>query len=532
MARRSWALLAGVLLLLPALARGADPALAGNWKFTLLNRIFKGGEDYPTVWLVHFENQDGKWTGKILSTQEGYPKATLSDLVVTDQTVKFNVSLKVDGAPGPWGFEAPLPKEGAKTIRGSLEVNELVPVRLDATTAKTLDSFELNKEIVAGPVENGKFFEAALDLLSAAEDNKAKPEEVRGWADKAYKAAGEYGPRYKRDITLRIGRALVDQEGMLDTALTYARKAEQMIDEKDTPASQIGTLGLLATVLRKAKKEDELKEVEVRLDKLIDQAVKAEKFAGRKGKSDRVVLVEMFTGAECPPCRGADVAFDGLTKTYQPSEVVFLQYHLHAPGPDPLTGPSNDPRAEFYGVNGTPALILNGKVVTSRIGGDFDDGQKRYEALRDVLNELLEDTSKVKLKATAKLKDNKVTITADVSGVEEPGENVKLRLALVEEQVDYAGGNMVRHHHHVVRALPDGVKGVAIKDKALKHSATVDLADLKKEQTKYLDEVAKDTPFPSTQRPMELKNLKVVAFLQDDDTRKVLQAVQVDVAGE
>src|SRR5579859_2385590 len=111
MARRSWALLAGVLLLLPALARGADPALAGNWKVTLLNRVFKGGEDYPTLWLVHFENQDGKWTGKILSTQDGYPKATLEDLVVTDQTVKFNIKLKVEGAPGPWPFEASLPKE-------------------------------------------------------------------------------------------------------------------------------------------------------------------------------------------------------------------------------------------------------------------------------------------------------------------------------------------------------------------------------------------------------------------------------------
>ena len=51
----------------------------------------------------------------------------------------------------------------------------------------------------------------------------------------------------------------------------------------------------------------------------------------------RVVVVELFTGAECPPCVSADVAFDALLETYKPNEVVLLEYHLHIPGPDPLT---------------------------------------------------------------------------------------------------------------------------------------------------------------------------------------------------
>ena len=35
--------------------------------------------------------------------------------------------------------------------------------------------------------------------------------------------------------------------------------------------------------------------------------------------------------------------------------------------------------------------------------------------------------------------------------------------------------------------------------------------------------------FPNKERPMELKNLKVIAFVQNDDDGEVLQAVQVDV---
>jgi len=56
------------------------------------------------------------------------------------------------------------------------------------------------------------------------------------------------------------------------------------------------------------------------------------------------------------------------------------------------------------------------------------------------------------------------------------------------------------------------------------------VAELKKELTKYLDDYNKkaDDPLPK-ERPMELKKLSVVALVQDDNTREVLQSVQVDV---
>src|SRR5262249_60565694 len=85
------------------------------------------------------------------------------------------------------------------------------------------------------------------------------------------------------------------------------------------------------------------------------------KSAGRKEKSDRGVLVEVWPGAACPPCGGVDLGFDALIKTYQPSEVVMLQYHLHIPRPDPLTNEDSESRSTYYGdaVEGTPTLIAN-----------------------------------------------------------------------------------------------------------------------------------------------------------------------------
>jgi hypothetical protein len=47
-----------------------------------------------------------------------------------------------------------------------------------------------------------------------------------------------------------------------------------------------------------------------------------------------------------------------------------------------------------------------------------------------------------------------------------------------------------------------------------------------------LDEYGKAHAFPNSRRPLDLKNLRVVAFIQDDQTKEVLQAAQVDVKGQ
>ena len=58
---------------------------------------------------------------------------------------------------------------------------------------------------------------------------------------------------------------------------------------------------------------------------------------------------------------------------------------------------------------------------------------------------------------------------------------------------------------------------------------TETVADLRKKLEKYLDNFAKDQPFPSKERPLELKKLRVIAFVQNDDTREILQTAQVEV---
>ena len=47
---------------------------------------------------------------------------------------------------------------------------------------------------------------------------------------------------------------------------------------------------------------------------------------------------------------------------------------------------------------------------------------------------------------------------------------------------------------------------------------------------KFLDDFAKEqSEFPKPDRPLALKSLKLVVFIQNDETRDVLQAVQLDL---
>ncbi len=108
-----------------------------------------------------------------------------------------------------------------------------------------------------------------------------------------------------------------------------------------------------------------------------------------------------------------------------------------------------------------------------------------------------------------------------------------LRFALAEERVRYTGGNGIRYHHMVVRSMPGGQKGFALTKKTAEQTVTFDPEEVRKALGKYLADFEKNEgDFPRPDRPLALKNLKLIAFVQNDDTREILQAVQVDVEGK
>lgn len=514
MAQRVSGLLAGLLLLLAVGAQAADEIPAGTYKVTLL----RAGQQ-STFWLIKLEEKDGKRTGEVVATRERIPAAKVADVSVKDGELRVTLLVQGDRIT----FEGKLPPDGKKVL-GSLSLDDLYTAHLELTSLKSLDAYEVARETIAQQnVSPAELFDAAHVLLRQASAKKAKPDEVRSWASKVLKASDAYGHRWHLAEAIRVAEALAPQEEYAAEAVQYARQAERLLAPTDKPIMQRRILTALASALKKSGKEDEVKEVEAKLEKI--PLVPITKFAGRKGKADQVVAVEMFTGAECPPCVAADLGFDALAKTYTGKEVVLLQYHLHIPGPDPLTNSDAEDRQRYYDIDSTPTIFLNGKAGPEG-GGGRDAAGEKYETYIEAINPLLEKEAKAEVKLTAVQKGNKIDITGTVT-VPEVSDKLRLRFVLTEEEIKYTGGNKLETHHHVVRDLPGGAKGFALKEKSSKHTATVDLEELQKKLEAYL----KEQKLTAKKAPLELKKLHVVALVQNDGTKEIVQAAQVEVKG-
>ncbi|HEX3146706.1 MAG TPA: hypothetical protein VHR66_01305 [Gemmataceae bacterium] len=535
-------LLTGLIVLaasFPALA--ADPP-AGTWRATFPVQTQRGEVNLSLLFM--FSESEGKWVGDFLDSSPPLGAEPAVELTVKDDSVKFSIKF----GPNNWSFDG---KVSGKRVKGSLDLGgdmvlvDLVPSSLKSLTKDKFAASRENLDMAENPVD---FFNNLFPVIAQAAAKKLKVEDVRAYADKAAKMAEAYGSRWQRTVAFRLADVLADQEPFAAIAVEQARQGERLMTRTDDIATQLQTLDTLARVLRKAKKDADAKEVEGRVAKLEPRdyaeyaktmpPFKPDEFKGRKGKSDRAVLVELFTGVECSPCVSVDLAFDSLGRTYKPADVILLQYHAHIPGPDPLVSKDGSARMDFYDKKdddkSTPQLFINGKMDGSGGGAAPKMAKLKYQAYRETIDELLEKPATVKLTATAALKGDELTIKANVADLAKPGDKVALRFALAEERVRFQGGNGIRYHHSVVRAMPGGPKGFPLTKAAAEQSVTVKLDEVRTTNIKFLDDFAADlkkqgADFSFSNRPMALKNLRVVAFVQNDETNEVLQAVQVDV---
>src|SRR5206468_6999194 len=119
-------------------------------------------------------------------------------------------------------------------------------------------------------------------------------------------------------------------------------------------------------------------------------------------------------------------------------------------------------------------------------GGGKAEAQDRYQKYREVIDPLLKEQTNIKLDVSAQRTGDAVAITAAAQGYK-PREKLRLRLALVEPWVRYAGSNGLSYHAHVVRALPGGADGFSMAKEGVKETAQVNLGDLRQAVSKYLE---------------------------------------------
>jgi hypothetical protein len=242
---------------------------------------------------------------------------------------------------------------------------------------------------------------------------------------------------------------------------------------------------------------------------------------------NRVVLCELFTGTNCGVCVAADVAFSQLLKTYQPSEVIALQYHQHIPQPDPLTNSDSEQRFHYYFPErgGTPTFTVAGGPVQK--GGLLHQSEEVYREIREMINVVLQRKTSVRIHLKAEPKETGVAVTAEAEGSFSPSDPVRLRLVLAEERVGVRGSNGIREHEMVVRSMPGSPTGVEMKDGKLKFEGTIDLKVVKRQLDDYLRAFEESQKMTFPKKPMDLRHLHLVAFVQNDQTKEIYQAAAI-----
>jgi thiol-disulfide isomerase/thioredoxin len=263
-------------------------------------------------------------------------------------------------------------------------------------------------------------------------------------------------------------------------------------------------------------------QLEAKLKSLPYQPEPFKSSAEWKGKA---VLAELFTGSECPPCVGTDLGFDGLIEAYPARYLAVLEYHLPIPRPDPMMNPATKTRQDYYDVNSTPTILIDGdkKMIG---GGNRGMAEGKFKEYKTEIDARVNYAPAVLLKAKASRAGDTVAVQCEI---DKPVSGADYHVVLVQAEENYKGSNGLQFHKMVVRDL------ATVDSAAAKKQAIFDLAKSEQATDEYLTEFERtytriqNFKFAERHHKIDRQGLKVVFFAQEKDNKKVLNAVVIDV---
>ncbi|OGF97927.1 MAG: hypothetical protein A2Z06_02910 [Candidatus Glassbacteria bacterium RBG_16_58_8] len=216
----------------------------------------------------------------------------------------------------------------------------------------------------------------------------------------------------------------------------------------------------------------------------------------------RVVLLEDFSNTGCIPCVAADSIVTELLRFYGPDQLIGIQYHVYWPYPgDPfyLAAMSlNNARTSYYGVNnaGVPFVVLDGLLSPGATDGS---------AVQQAIEERLAVESLVELRTWNDVVGSSGQVGAEIiCPSEPPAGSLRLHLVVLESNILYDASNGLDHFDNIMRVMLPGASGISI-------SLTAgDTLTFNEDYTVDAD--------------WAVENLSVVAFIQDESTREIIQA--------
>ena len=319
---------------------------------------------------------------------------------------------------------------------------------------------------------------------------------------------------------------LAARAGNDDLALTYLTRARLTGKLDDSQQKQLETL---YAEKHGSSNEDLETYLDERYATLFRAPFAPAKYTPTGKPSDRTVLAELFTGSGCDPCAGADLAIDAELERYSRKELAVLELDQHIPEPDPLANPDSVKRFNFYHAGGTPTLAIDG--TTKMVGANRNGAKNRFDEIDKQVQTALQSPAEAAIRLAAWRAGDRVEVHTSVTSINSASKALKLQIALIEDRLRYSGENGIRFHHMVVRSIAANAEGFAIEPgKDCDTAYTFDIPKISDGLKAYLDgyEKANDRFGPITfirkMYAINPSDLSVVAFVQDETTKHILQA--------
>jgi hypothetical protein len=214
---------------------------------------------------------------------------------------------------------------------------------------------------------------------------------------------------------------------------------------------------------------------------------------------ERCVLVELMTLVNCPGCPYAEAALDSLTEEYPDSALAIIRYHPSSAPANPFQVPDYRVRWKYYDRPNFPSIVFDGGMMV--VGGT----DTTYNVYKDSIEVRLQVPSPLSMSlsvffdAPSRMGQAQAQIIA-VDSVA-PGD-LHLRCVLLESGLDW--GDEV--YEEVFRAIMPDSAGVSL---TFTQGDTIDCI------------------VPFTLDSLWLpENCALVAFVQEDATKEVLQSTQ------
>ena len=170
------------------------------------------------------------------------------------------------------------------------------------------------------------------------------------------------------------------------------------------------------------------------------------------GTAQRIPMIEHFSSSSCGPCVSTNSSMKTLTNN-NPGKYTYTKYAVNWPSPvDSHYIAENATRVNYYGVNGVPAIYIDGMDKGTPISQATLDSRYETPAITDI-------------RGAFNIDGNTIYVTADFMSYADMS-NVKAFVTINEKVIEKNGANGEREFRHINLKMLGGAQGSALNIKA------------------------------------------------------------------